>query len=269
MADTTFTEISIRYEKDSLIQKSAAERLLGLLDIQEFEAVLDLGCGTGNLTRRIRQLTSGPVTGVDPSPGMIESARSSSQMISDIAFIHAAAEEITFRESFDVIFCNSAFQWFTSPRQALIVCHAALRPCGRMGIQAPARSDYCPNFLAAVAEVASDPRTAAIFARFKSPWLFLDQPNDYRILFEEAGFSVPFATIEELVTPYTPDQVMTIFESGAAAGYLNQESYSGGYDENYPATFREIVATAFRKQAGLDGLVQLTFNRIYLIAVKP
>src|SRR6266571_4624037 len=85
MADTTFTEISIRYEKDSLIQKSAAERLLGLLDIQEFEAVLDLGCGTGNLTRRIRQLTSGPVTGVDPSPGMIESARSSSQMISDIA----------------------------------------------------------------------------------------------------------------------------------------------------------------------------------------
>ncbi len=268
MADTSFTEISVRYEQDSLIQKSAAERLLGLLDIQDREAVLDLGCGPGNLSHRIRQLTSGPVTGVDPSPGMIEKARNSRQ-ITDIAFVHAAAEEITFKETFDIIFCNSAFQWFTSPRRALAAGYAALRPGGRMGIQAPARGDYCPNFLAAIAEVAHDPRTAAVFAGFHSPWLFLEQADEYRGLFEQAGFSVPFARIEELVTPYTPDQVMTIFESGAAAAYLSRESYPGGYDEEYPAIFREIIASAFRSQAGPDGLVQLKFNRIYLIAVKP
>jgi trans-aconitate methyltransferase len=268
MTTTTFSEISARYEIDSLIQKSAAERLLGLLDIQSHEAVLDLGCGTGNLSRRIRQLTDGPVTGIDPSPGMIENARNSPDS-SDIAFIHTSAEELAFNEAFDVIFCNSAFQWFRSPDQALAACHTALRHGGRMGIQAPARSDYCPNFLDAVADVARDTRCTDIFARFSSPWLFLGQADDYRDMVEQAGFSVPFATIDELVTPYTPEQVMTIFESGAAAGYLNRESYPGGFDEWYPPRFREIVADAFRRQAGPDGLVQLKFNRIYLIAIKP
>jgi trans-aconitate methyltransferase len=268
MASTSFTEISARYETDSLIQKSAAERLLSLLDIQRHEAVLDLGCGTGSLSRRIRQLTDALVTGIDPSPGMIETARNAPG-VHDIAFIHSSAEDLAFSEVFDIIFCNSAFQWFVSPKKALAAGYAALRPCGRLGIQAPARSNYCPNFLAAVADVAQDPRTSANFARFNSPWLFLEQADDYRALFQQAGFSVPFAAIEELAAPYTPDQVLTIFESGAAAGYLKRDAYTGGYDEDYPAVFREIVAAAFRRQAGQDGLVQLVFNRIYLIAEKP
>ncbi|MFZ4855657.1 MAG: class I SAM-dependent methyltransferase [Desulfuromonadaceae bacterium] len=268
MTTTTFTEISARYEKDSIIQKSAAERLLSLLDIQRWEAVLDLGCGTGSLTRRIRGLTDAPITGVDPSIGMIEAAQNAPDT-TDIAYIHSRAEDVAFTGTFNVIFCNSAFQWFEQPDQALAASFAALRSGGRIGIQAPARLDYCPNFLRAIDAVAADPRTAEVFSRFTPRWLFLESTEEYRSLFERAGFRVPFATIEEQVTPYTPDQVITIFESGAAAGYLNRELYLGGYDDDYPALFREIVAASFRNQACQDGLVPLVFNRIYLIAVKP
>lgn len=267
MTNTSFNEISTRYRKDSIIQQSAAELLLELLDIRGEEAVLDLGCGTGNLTRRIRDLTKGPVQGVDPSAGMIAAARADSGD-TGIRFVQSLAETLEFQECFDVIFCNSAFQWFLAPGQALSAAHKALRSGGRIGIQAPATSQYCPNFLEALEAVRRDPRTAATFAGCRPRWNFLEQAEDYRALFERSGFEVRYAVIERSTTPYTPEKVLTIFESGAAAGYLNRDAYPEDYPEEYPALFRELLLAAFRQQAGEDGKVQLTFNRIYLLGFK-
>jgi len=144
-----FSEIAKRYEENSIVQTSAGEKLLKLLNIGEFEDVLDLGCGTGKLTAEIRKLTKGRVVGVDVSEGMIEEARKNA---SDVEFIVKAAEEIDFKEEFDVIFCNSAFQWF-NPHKALERCFKALKPGGRIGVQAPAKKNYCPNFIKAIKEV--------------------------------------------------------------------------------------------------------------------
>lgn len=267
MNGTDFTTIAARYERDSLIQKSAAERLIGLLEIGPADDVLDLGCGTGNLTRTIRALAGGKVAGVDSSKGMIGAAAEKKDG-AEIEFRTGAAEDLADTEAFSVIFCNSAFQWFRDPAAALANCHRALRPGGRMGIQAPAKKAYCPNFLDAIDAAARDPRTAKTFSGFRPPWIFLETAEEYSALFRRAGFSVPFAVIEEIKTVHSPDEVMTIFESGAAAGYLNREFYRDPIDEAYTAAFRETVRDAFRRQAGRDGNVGLLFNRIYLVAVK-
>ncbi len=267
MNGTNFTQIAARYERDSLIQKSAAEKLLGLIEIKRNDDVLDLGCGTGNLTRKLRAITDGVVAGVDASPGMIREAESGSRGI-DIRFQTKTAEDLDNRERFTTIFCNSTFQWFRDPDLALRNCCAALTKGGRMGIQAPAQKDYCPNFLKAIDAVAYDPRTARTFSGFKPPWIFLDTAEEYSRLFEQAGFSVPFAVIEEIRTAYKPDEVMTVFESGAAAGYLNQNFYEAQIGGAYAKAFREIVKESFHRQADEQGQVELIFNRIYLLAVK-
>ena len=267
MRTTDFTEISARYERDSLIQKSAADRLISLLDIRRDDDVLDLGCGTGSLTRKIRTLTEGRVTGIDPSEGMIQEAASNRGGL-DIAFDVETAENIDYCDAFTVIFCNSAFQWFNDPVKALKNCYQVLRTGGRMGIQAPAKKAYCPNFLAAIDAVAGDPRTAMTFAGFRPPWLFLDIADEYAVMFKQAGFRVPFAKIETVSSMHSPDEVMTIFESGAAAGYLNQDYYSTQIDEAYVKAFREIVRVSFEQQANTQGKVELMFNRIYLVAIK-
>lgn len=267
MKTTDFTEISSRYERDSLIQKSAADRLVSLLDIRRDDDVLDLGCGTGSLTRKIRALTDGLVAGVDPSAGMIREAEAARAGL-NVSYQVKSAEKLDYRGAFSVIFCNSAIQWFRDHGMALSNCCAALRPGGRMGIQAPAKKTYCPNFLAAIDEVARDPRTARTFAGFRSPWLFLDSVEEYAVLFKQAGFAVPFAKIETVSTVHSPDEVLTIFESGAAAGYLNQEYYSSPVDEAYIKVFREVVKGSFQRQANRAGEVELVFNRIYLVAVK-
>jgi ubiquinone/menaquinone biosynthesis C-methylase UbiE len=267
MKSTDFTEISARYERDSLIQKSAAEKLIGLLDIKRNDDVLDLGCGTGALARRIRSMTEGEVVGVDPSMGMINEAGNARQGL-HIAYEVKTAEGLDYRDRFDVIFCNSAFQWFRDPGQALRNCYAALKKGGRMGIQAPAKKNYCPNFVKAISAVARDSRTGRTFSGFRPPWTLLDTKGEYQSLFKQAGFSVPFGLIEEIKTLHLPEEAMTIFESGAAAGYLNQEYYDSPIGDFYTATFREIVRASFRDQSNEDGKVELVFNRIYLAAVK-
>ena len=137
-----------------------------------------------------------------------------------------------------------------------------------MGIQAPAKKSYCPNFLSAINVVAKDSRSAKTFAGFRPPWLFLDTAEEYAALFKRASFTVPFAKIETVSTLHSPEEVMTIFESGAAAGYLNQGYYSTPVDEAYAKTFREVVQGSFERQANQAGKVELVFNRIYLVAVK-
>jgi ubiquinone/menaquinone biosynthesis C-methylase UbiE len=267
MTSNDFTKIAARYEQDSFIQKSAAEKLIGLLDIKRSDDVLDLGCGTGALSRKIRLMTDGNVVGVDPSSGMINEAGNGRQGLS-ITYNVKTAEELDYRARFTVIFCNSAFQWFRDPGRALKNCYAALRKDGRMGIQAPAKKVYCPNFVKAISAVVRDPRTAKTFLEFSPPWTFFDTKEEYSSLFERAGFSMPFARIEEVKTLHSPDEVMTIFESGAAAGYLNQDYYAVPVDGAYTAAFRGIVRESFRKQANHDGKVELIFNRIYIVATK-
>lgn len=262
---TNFSQIAAHYERDALVQRSAADKLLELLAIDKDDAVLDLGCGTGNLTRKIKGLTAGRVVGVDQSAGMIAQAKAYG---GDIAFAGQEVAALSYGGEFDAIFCNSAFQWFREPRAALARCFAALRPGGRMGIQAPAREAYCPNFIKAMAAVAQDPRTRETFAGFRSPWLFLETADEYATLFVEQGFAVPFAVIEEVRTRLPVAEVITIFESGAAAGYLNQLCYQTRINAAYAANFRQVVNGAFARQAGDDGTMTLHFNRIYLLAVK-
>lgn len=76
-----FSEISKKYENDSVIQKSAREILFELLAIQPNDNVLDLGCDTGHISKLIRDKTIGRVVGVDPSNGMIEKAQENFQSI--------------------------------------------------------------------------------------------------------------------------------------------------------------------------------------------
>lgn len=264
---TDFSQIAGTYEKRSVIQRSASDQLFDLVRIQSHEDVLDLGCGPGHLTKRIGASTRGRVVGLDAAEGMIEESRRNYARLG-IDFQVCSAAQLHYSAAFDVIFCNSTFQWFKDPLPALKSCHAALRPGGRMGIQAPARRDYSPNFIAAVQKAGRDPRLRNRFASFQVPWFFLQTPEEYRALFQEVGFEVLHARIEEVVSFHTAEEVFRIFDSGASAGYLNQRFYGLPITDDYIATFKEVVQQSFREQAGVQGQVALTFYRIYLLAVK-
>ncbi len=256
------------YEQNALVQKSASEELLKLISIQENEDVLDLCCGPGNVTRKIASITDGKVVGIDISEGMVKEAIRSNSDLPNVNYLVKDAENLGFTNKFDVIYCNSSFQWFLNPKKILEQCLETLKPGGRMGIQAPATTMYCPNFVAAIEKVRTEPATMKIFSSFKSPWFFLDSAEEYRQLFEDCGFRVIRCELKSESARYSVDQVYKIYQSGAENGYLNQNYYSIPLTNAYIETFRHLVRESIKEQADTAGTVELKFSRIYLIAQR-
>ena len=265
---SNFTDISRDYQRTAALQKSAAEQLFEMLKIGRADDVLDLGCGTGDQSHAIRMLTDGKVTGIDPSRGMIEQARAAYRSEA-ISFRVGAAEELDAGGEFTVIFCNSAFQWFRDTVRAVSNCCRALRSGGRMAMQAPATRAYCPSFIHATEALLRDARTQGTFRHFRSPWVFFDTAEEYAAVFERAGFSVLSSEIVEVTLECTPEKVFEMFESGAAAGYLNPDCYDAELPPDFIEAARAIIAGDFRAQATASGHVALTFYRIYVLAKKP
>ncbi len=254
-----FDEVAGNYERLSKVQNRAGLKLIELLEIGRNDDVIDVGCGNGSLTAVIRRITSGRVVGIDSSRRMIEEARKRV----NAEFYVVKAEEMNFKNEFDVVFCNSAFQWFNADR-ALEKFRECLRIGGKAGVQAPARKVYCPNFVKAVEKVRNS-EIGKIFEKFRSPWFFLESENEYRELFERHGFSVEYCKIEEVVTEHTPEEVFKIFCSGAVAAYLNPDFYACKITEEYKRKFLEIVKSSFYEQAK-NGVVKLKFYRVFVIA---
>jgi trans-aconitate methyltransferase len=261
-----FDDLAVTYERNAVVQKGAAEVLLQLLQIRPEEDVLDVGCGTGHPTRRLRQMTRGRVEGVDASASMVAEARRGGDEA--VRFSLSRAEDLAFDAEFDVIFSNSALQWFREPERALARMRAALRPGGRMGIQAPATQAYCPAFIEAMARVAAHPDTRDTFGRFRNPWFFLETAAEYAALLERAGLVVKLARLQEQAARQAPEAAMSTFESGAVAGYLGPDCYDVALDDGYARRVRGIVRDALAAQADEEGMVELVFRRVYLVATR-
>jgi len=139
---------------------------------------------------------------------------------------------------------------------------------GRIGIQAPAKKIYSPNFIEAIKKVKECPETGATFAHFKEPWVFFETADEYTALFEKCGFNLVLSKIDGVKTRYTPEEVFSIFSSGVAVGYLSQDFYDVELETGYVDAFRRVVTDVFEQQADDTGKILLIFNRIFLVAVK-
>ena len=93
--------------------------------------ILDVGCGTGQLTRRLTQLDWAPtVYGLDVSTGMLDRARHCGAPL-----IRASAEALPIADhSIELITCTESFHWYTDQRAAAAEFARVLRPGGQVAI---------------------------------------------------------------------------------------------------------------------------------------
>jgi trans-aconitate methyltransferase len=112
--------------KHSFVYEYGRE-LVALLAVQPGERILDLGCGSGQLTQAIAE-SGARVTGLDNSTSMIDTAR---REYSDLSFVLADAKEFSFDEPFDAVFSNAALHWVTPPEKVIECVARCLRPGGR------------------------------------------------------------------------------------------------------------------------------------------
>ncbi|NOU99961.1 malonyl-ACP O-methyltransferase BioC [Paenibacillus planticolens] len=133
------------YDRHADVQRIMADQLAAKLGETKGEGgrtsvcdILEIGCGTGNLTSRLVDIwPEAAITALDIAPGMLRAAeqRLDQQAGYEIRFIQGDVEEWSAAAqtaSFDLIVSSACFQWLKHPVQTLQQLRRLLRPGGSL-----------------------------------------------------------------------------------------------------------------------------------------
>jgi trans-aconitate 2-methyltransferase len=175
--------------------------VLARLRLDGDELVLDVGCGTGRLTRKLlERLPRGRVVAVDRSASMVAAARNYllPQHARQLAVAQADAAALPFVAIADAVFSTATFHWVPDHDRLFTSIFEALKPGGRLVAQAGGGPNL-QRIHERSAVLMNEPAFAPHFARWINPWEFADAETTARRL-HNAGF-------QEIETEVVPSPV--------------------------------------------------------------
>lgn len=141
-----FTEAARAYDSDHAgiyeMCRDDYPQMLAELEKEPFDAVLDVGCGTGAVLALLHEkYPDRRYVGLDLTPEMIEVART--KVAPGMEFVVGDAENLPFDEaSFDAVLCSNSFHHYPNPAAFLAGALRVLRPGGRLILRDYTSSDF-------------------------------------------------------------------------------------------------------------------------------
>ncbi len=223
-----------------------ARLLLDEVGVEYDQAVLDVACGPGTVTRIAAERVGarGKVTGCDLSPAMLELARAKEPVLAGapIDYLECSAEALGVADhTIDVVTCQQGLQFFPDRGKALAEMRRALRPGGKLGISVWCTAEDNPPFLA-LANALEEVLGAEVANTYKEgPWGFGDAAALVRLA-DVAGFTDVDVRRFELPIVFEggPGQLMLTLRASAVATILAELS------ESAVAAFSSAVREATR-----------------------
>ncbi|HLK21780.1 MAG TPA: methyltransferase domain-containing protein [Bryobacteraceae bacterium] len=223
--------------------------LLELLRPRQGERILDLGCGTGQLTAEIAA-RGADVVGLDSSPEMLGQAR---QNYPKLKFVLADATKFHFDEPFDAVFSNAALHWVKDAEASVKCIAAALRPGGRFVAEFGGKGNI-KEILAAFRFVFGPA------AEERRPWVFRGI-GEYASLLEKSGFDVQQASLFDRPTPVEGERGLEDWLEMFCGNYFKHLSASEAKQK-----LHEVVEF-LRPKLYRDGAWLLDYRRLRIMAV--
>jgi trans-aconitate methyltransferase len=255
MSDATKQwDASVYDSKHAFVWKLGTD-VVELLSPRPRERILDLGCGTGHLTRKIAE-AGAEVVGIDNSVEMIEQARKN---FPGMRFEIADGTGFRFDEPFDAVFSNAAIHWMRDPAAVARCTYEALKKGGRFVAEFGGKG----NLKATKDALHGAARDAGYAVSEEIAYRYYPSVGEFATLLEGEGFRVTYASHFDRPTPL----------AGGQEGLRNWlATFADNVLEMLPAGKREEVIAEtenrLRAEAYRDGTWFADYRRIRAVAVK-
>jgi trans-aconitate 2-methyltransferase len=158
--------------------------LLELVRPQAAMRVVDLGCGSGELTRILhRRLGARDTLGIDSSDTMLAEPESHSN--DGLRLVRQSIDEFRAAGEYDLVFSNAALHWLPNHEDLFVRLTAALAADGQLAVQMPANWEQ-PSHLTAWQVAGEEPFSGAL-GGFVHP-AHVMAPEAYAVLLHRLGF---------------------------------------------------------------------------------
>lgn len=240
------------YEKNHQFVWQQSQSIIELLQPQTGEYLLDLGCGTGQLTEKIAK-TGVKVWGIDSSKEMINQARNNYPYL---WFEVADARHFQVRSPLDGIFSNAVLHWVQEPDLVIKCVKKALKPGGRFVAEFGGRG----NIKTIINAITTNLKTLGYEHLCQHPWYF-PSIADYTNLLQEQGFEVRYATLFSRPTPLAGrEKGMTNWLQMFANGWLSKLSFE------QQIQVINNVCEQLRPKLYKDGIWTADYRRLQIVA---
>ena len=214
--------------------------LLALVEPVPGGRAIDLGCGTGELTKTFHESKQLKATiGLDNSEAMLE--KSAAFAGHGLTFKLGTILRFAPRKPLDIIFSNAALQWVGDHPKLFERLADGLAEGGQLSIQMPANHDH-PSHINADAIAREEPFATELDG-FQRVWGVLP-PEDYATILFKLGFRDINVRVQiyshqlpsrDDVVEWVKGTYLTVYQ-----GRLSEESYAA-YLERYRERLREVL----------------------------
>jgi ubiquinone/menaquinone biosynthesis C-methylase UbiE len=226
----------VNWVKENIGPFKATVKLVNALKVEANDFVLDVGCGTGAVSKEVsHHLTgAGALVGIDLSRTALSIANSwvsPSLPNNNKSFIQMDAEKIGLKRIFNKVTCQYALSFFPDPVRAMRDVRNVMKSQGKIGIVVHGTEEGVP-YLSAISGPISKYMPDKISKGLLSVHRF-GRPEDLRELLIDAGFS------NISISKFTFD-----YEAGSYEDY-----WSGYFLNGYGNALRQIVFTKKNESA--------------------
>lgn len=174
------------YDHQSAPHEQWSDQILARLELKGDETVLDAGCGTGRLTKRlVGRLPNGHVIGVDASAAMLEKARE--HLGDDADLRQADLTSLRLDEQVDAVYSSAVFHWIQDHEALFRSLHGVMRPGAALEAQCGGQENIA-EIERALDALAGDERFAP-YLRGGTQGTNFASVTDTQSRLAEAGFS--------------------------------------------------------------------------------
>lgn len=171
-----------QYERFRDERKQPFVDLMALVRQRPGMRVVDLGCGTGDLTAELhRTLAARETVGLDSSPEMLAKAPGD---LRGLRFVQGDLAAFADAGAWDLVFSNAAVQWVPDHPALFRRLREAVAPGGQLAVQMPSNFAHVSHTAAADVAAEAPFRSALDGWQRRVPVL---EPDAYAVLLDRLG----------------------------------------------------------------------------------